>query len=68
MSIQTITIGKRRFVLLPEKDYVRLQRENMKARSRAAEDAADAAVIRRKLSDRSDRVRPYTEARKQLGF
>ena len=68
MSIQTITIGKRRFVLLPEKDFARIQRENKALHQRTAEDAADAAIIRRKMSDRSDRARPYDDVRTELGL
>lgn len=74
MTVQTLKVGRERFVLLKEKDYRQLKakaaRQNGAKRSRklTAQDRADIVEARRRLSDSSDRVIPYEEARKRLGL
>jgi len=75
MTVQTVKLGRERFVLLKEKDYRQLKakaaRHDAPRRSRklTAQDRGDIAEARRRLSDPSDRVIPYDErARKGLGL
>ena len=67
MTVQSLTIGKREFVLLERKALQRMEREAELYRLQLAEDAADRALIRRKMADKRDKVRPYAEVRKTLG-
>jgi hypothetical protein len=75
MTVQTVKLGRERFVLLKEKDYRQLKakadRQNgaKRARRLTAQDRADIAEARRRLNDPHDRVIPYDDkARKQLGL
>jgi hypothetical protein len=74
MTVQTLKLGRERFVLLKERDYRQLKakaaRQNgtKRARKLTAQDRADIAEARRRLNDPNDRVIPYQEARKQLGL
>ena len=68
MTIQTLTLGKKKFVVLPEKDFRQLQKQ---AQQTTAEDRRDAATLRRRLSSmrrRNEKPQPYLQARKDLGL
>lgn len=60
MTIQTLTLGKRKFVILPEKDYRRLQQ---KAEKISAQDKGDIAEAKRR--EREPSV-PMEAVRKRL--
>ena len=63
MAVQTLKLGKRRYVVIPEEDFHRLQ---AKAEEMDKEDRGDVAEAgRRKAEGRS---RPYGELRKKLGL
>lgn len=56
MTIQTLTIGKRRFVLVPERDFQRLQKRAGKSmvRPEFAEDAMRELKAYRKTGKAAD--------------
>ena len=62
MTIQTLIIGKRKFVLIPEKDFRRLQ---SKAEQVSAQDKGDIAEAKRR--ERESSV-PLHAVRKRLGL
>lgn len=62
MAIQTLIIGKRKFVLIPEKDFRRLQ---LKAEQISAQDKGDIAEAKRR--EREPSV-PLHAVRKRLGL
>jgi len=62
MTVQTLTLGRKRFVILPEKDFRRLQ---AKAEERSAQDRGDVAESRRRMKEPGGRT--LAEARKRLG-
>jgi PHD/YefM family antitoxin component YafN of YafNO toxin-antitoxin module len=62
MTVQTLSVGKRKFVLLPEKDYRRLQK---KAEEISAQDKGDVAEAKRR--EREPSV-PLAAIRKRLGL
>ncbi len=70
MTIQTLKLGRERFVLLREKDYRQLKakaeaRPVGKARRLTAQDRGDIAEAKRREKEPS---RPYAELRKELGL
>jgi hypothetical protein len=71
MTVQTLKLGRERFVLLKEKDYRDLKakaskRESpRKTRRLTAQDRGDIAEAKRRLGEPS---RPYSELRKELGL
>jgi len=71
MTVQTVKLGRERFVLLREKDYHDLKakageaRPARKRRRLTAQDRGDIAEARRR---RSEPTRPYAELRKELGL
>jgi hypothetical protein len=73
MTVQTLRLGGRRFVVLPEKEFRLLQRKaqngtKQRPRRSAADDRADTRRSLRRLHDPNDREVPYEEARKRLGL
>lgn len=62
MTIQTLTLGKRKFVVIPEKDFRRLQ---AKAEEISAQDKGDIAEAKRR--EREPSV-PLRTVRKRLGL
>ncbi len=80
MTVQTLTLGKRKFVVVPEKDFRRLQekaRRNLGegkvavAEGSSAEDRRDAAILRRRLAEmrrRGERPVLYSKLRSELGL
>jgi hypothetical protein len=70
MTVQTVKLGRERFVLLREKDYRELKakaRQGPAARKKrpSAQDRGDIAEARRR---RSEPARPYSQLRKELGL
>lgn len=80
MTVQTLTLGRRKFVVIPEKDFRRLQQKadagaapkSSRSKSKAtAQDQRDASILRRRLADmrrRNEKPIPYAQARKELGL
>ena len=65
MSIATLKIGNRDFVVVPKRDYERIQHESVQYRLQRQEDTEDLAMIRKRANDA---IRPYAELRKELGL
>ncbi len=61
-TVQTLTLGKRKFVVVPEKDFRRLQR---KAEEISAQDKGDIAEAKRREHEPSV---PLGAVRKRLGL
>jgi hypothetical protein len=70
MSVQTITLGKQRFVLLREKDYVQLKAcaTSVGHARQARQQRENIAEAKRRLADPNDKVVLWTKARKELGI
>lgn len=76
MTVQTLTMGKRKFVVIPEGDYRRLQQRAQISGQRtasvaSAEDRRDATVLQKRLAEmrrRGEKPIPYVQARKQMGL
>jgi hypothetical protein len=78
MTVQTLTPGKQKFVVIPEKDFRRLLEKvgtssthaaGDSAKEVATEDRRDAAILRRRLAEmrrRRERPVPYAQARKEM--
>lgn len=62
MTIQTLILGKRKFVVIPEKDFRRLQ---SRAEEISTQDKGDVAEAKRR--DREPSV-PLRAVRKRLGL
>jgi hypothetical protein len=62
MTVQTLTIGKRKFVVVPEKDFLRLQAD---AEANRREERGDIAETKRRAREPSISL---AKARKQLGL
>ena len=65
MSIATLKIGNRKFVVVPERDYARLSEESLQYRQQRSEDQKDLAIIRQRAKDA---IKPYSSLRKELGL
>lgn len=72
MTVQTVKLGRERWVLLREKDYRQLkakaQAQRRPARKRQRLTAQDRADIAEAARRRNEPVRPYAELRKELGL
>ena len=79
MTVQTVKLGRERFVLLREKDYRQLKAKANEAKAKGAkpagkrrrltaQDRGDVAEAKRRLADPADKEIPYEQARKQLGL
>jgi len=72
MTVQTVKLGRERFVLLREKDFRQLKaradsksRPVVKPRRPSALDREDIALAK---SRQSEPTRPYSQLRKELGL
>jgi len=65
MTLQTVKLAGRRFVIVPEKDFRRLQQ---KAEDLDAQDRGDIAESLRRLRDPRQRPIPYEQVRRELGL
>lgn len=81
MAVQTINLGGKRFVVLPEKDYLALRglgtasskapkskpaRSTGSIKRRRDTEAGDAAESKRRLAEGG--TKPYSQVRKELGL
>ena len=64
MTVQTLKLGRSEFVLLPKKDFTRLQR---RAGELTEQDLGDIAESKRRLAS-PQRSIPLSEVRKCLGL
>ena len=63
MVIQTLTFGRRKYVVISAKDFQRLQR---RAEVISAQNRGDVTEARRRKS--KGPIRPYAKLRKKLGL
>jgi len=63
VTIQTINLAGKRFVIVPEKDFERLQRQ---AEDSAELDRGDIAEAKKRKA--AGPARPYSQLRKKLGL
>jgi hypothetical protein len=65
MTVQTLKMGKQEFVVIPKRDFDRMQSQAKRQDERERQDAADLALAKRRSKESA---RPYSELRKQLGL
>ena len=63
MTIQTVQLGKKKFVILAEKDFRRLQ---LRADEVSEQDKGDVAEAKRRKA--AGPAKPYAALRKKLGL
>ena len=51
MTVQTLKIGKREFVLVPKRDFERIAAQARKQAQQGARDAGDVAESRRRMKE-----------------
>ena len=72
MTMASLKIGKREFVVIPKSEYERFEAWKAEAphrRERVGEkDRRDAALVRRRLNDPRQAPIPYAKARRELGL
>ncbi len=66
MTTQTLTIGKRRFVLLPERDFLRLQARA--AKPTVNKEFADEAMSELRAYRRTRKAVSWTTVKGKLGL
>jgi len=66
MTVQTITIGKRRFVLLPERDFQRLDKRAEEAYVRP--DFAQKALRELKAYKRTGKAADWQDVKRRLAL
>ncbi len=70
MTVTNLKIGKRSFVVVPERDFDRMQRENERYRQLLAEDDALGKLAQKELKafrKAGSKGIPWREVRKELG-
>ncbi len=75
MTVQTLKLGSKRFVVVPEKDFRDLERRAKGAGQkgglegkRGGRDRADVQLARKRLGDPNEKPIAYEQARKELGL
>jgi hypothetical protein len=75
MTIQSLKLGGKRFVLVAEKDFRDLQKRagstvstSARRQRSGARDRADVELALKRLSDPNEKRIPYEQVRKQLGL
>jgi len=73
MGIQTIKVGRQKFIILAAKDFCDLQRrasvrKGKPSRRSDARDRADAELAAKRLTDPNERPVPCEAVRKKLGL
>lgn len=75
MTVQTVKLGREKYVLLREKDYRLLKAKaekvpspRSKPRQLTAQDKGDIAEARRRVADPKEKPVPYEQLRKELGL
>ena len=63
MTVQSVKLAGKRFVIVPEKDFERLRRQ---AEYLAEQERGDVAEVKRRKA--RGPARPYSELRKKLGL
>ena len=66
MAVQTLTLGGKHYVILPERECRRLS-----GKTASGEDQRDATILRRRLTDmrrRREKPIPYAQARHERGL
>ena len=66
MTTQTLTIGKRRFVLLPERDFLRLQKQA--ASKTVRPEFAKEAMRELRAYRKTGKATTWTSAKRKLGL
>ncbi len=66
METQTITIGKKRYVLMPEKEYEKLR--TRKDRQLVCEDIVSDAMTQVQEYRKTGQARDWAEIKKELGL
>ena len=66
MTIQTLTIGKRRFILLPEREFLRLQKRAGEAEVRP--DFADEAIQELKTYRKTRKAANWSGVKRKMGL
>ena len=66
MTTQTLTIGKRRFVLVPERDFLRLQKQANAGGVR--EDFAEDAMKDLKTYRKTGKAHEWSKVKRNLGL
>jgi hypothetical protein len=65
MKLQTVKLAGKKFVIVPEKDF---QRMNKALNDAAAQDRADIRLAQKRLADPKQKPISYEKARKELGL
>ena len=65
MTVQMLTLAGKRFVILRERDFTRMQRA---LKELSDLDCADIALARKRLADPKEKPVPYDQVRKELGL
>lgn len=65
MTVASLKIGKREFVVLPRRDYERMQAT---CAAVSEEDRKDVAVSLRRLNDPRERRIPWSQVKKRAGL
>jgi hypothetical protein len=71
MSMQTLRIGKQQFVLVPKRDFDRIQQENERYRHLRDEDRALGALADRELRafrKSGGKGTPWEQVKRELGL
>ena len=66
MTVSTLKIGKREFVLLPKRDFDRIRAQAKRQDFQDRQDAGDVAEVRRRKARESSK--PYAHLQKKLGL
>lgn len=65
MTLSTLKIGRREYVVVPRRDFERIQR---KAQLLSDQDAADIAESLRRLNDPKEKRVPWEQVKKHAGL
>jgi hypothetical protein len=71
MTVANLKIGKRNFVVVPERDFDRMQRENQQYRRLLNEDAALGCLAEKELKafrKSGGKGIPWAQVKKELGL
>jgi hypothetical protein len=66
MTVSTVKIGTKEYVLLPRKDFDRLREDAGRQKLQDRQDAGDIAESRRRKARGASK--PYSQLRKRLGL
>jgi hypothetical protein len=66
MTTQTLKIGGRQFVVVPQRDFDRLRAQAERQEKQDRQDAGDVAEAKRRKARGGSK--PYSELRKKLGL